>query len=153
MIEMSTELNAALESDESGALDRLIRRRMREDFEALLDLLTMDPSVERQHRVKAIYALGRWGDPAAVAPLRGLLPRLDADERVRAIDSLGRLGTTEALDSVLEYANDESFYVRKFVTRALGRSNTLKARRKLTEIEHSDPADYIRSLAKSLSRK
>ena len=147
MAAMSNELLAALESDESGDLDEIVRRRRQEDFETLLRLLSMDPSGKQAHRVKALYALGRWGNPAAVPAIRRLLPHLDEDERTRAIDALGRLGTREALQSILEYANDASLFVRKFVTLALGRIGAPEARAKLKEIERSDPAEHIRALA------
>jgi HEAT repeat protein len=147
MTGIRTELLRALEADESGDLDAIIARRRPEDFEALRSLLTPDPAVKRTHRAKAIYALGRWGDPAVVEAIRDLLPDLDEDERTKAIDALGRLGTAEALDGIVAYANDASMPVRKFVTRALARINTPRARAVLSELERTDPSDYIRSLA------
>ena len=79
--------------------------------------------------------------------IRRLLRHLDENERTRAIDALGRLGTREALQSILDHANDASIFVRKFVTLALGRIRMPEARAKLKEIEESDPADHIRALA------
>ena len=154
MAAMSKELLDALEFDESGDLDQIIQVGRQEDFEALQRLLSLDASVKPEHRAKALYALGRWGNPAAVDTILSLLPHLAQMERIGAIDALGRLSTQEALEGILKYANDESFHVRKFVTRALCRINTPEAQAKLREIEHSDSADYIRSLAsKCLSRR
>ena len=88
----------------------------------------------------------RGGDP-------GLLPGVEEAERIGAIDALGRLGTEEALDGILEHVDDPLVPVRKFVTRALGRINTPRARAELSRLEQTDPSDYIRSEAsKQLSR-
>ena len=67
MAAMSNELLAALESDESGDLDEIIRRRRQEDFDPLLRLLSMDSSVKQEHRVKALYALRAMGKPCCGA--------------------------------------------------------------------------------------
>ena len=147
MTETFRELLVAVEADESGDLDSIIARRRPEDFEALRSLLTLDPAVKQSHRAKAIYALGRWGDPAVVQELSDILPGLDEDERTKAIDALGRLGTDDALDAILAYADDPSMPVRLFVTRALARINTPRARARLSEFERTDPSDQIRSLA------
>jgi HEAT repeat protein len=151
MADMSKQLLDALRSDESGDLDQIIRMRRQEDLEALLGLLSMDQSVKQEYRMKALYSLGRWANPAAIDPIRRLLPHLQETERVRAIDALGRLGTPAALPSILEYADDESIFVRAFVARALGRIGTPEARAKLREIERSDPADHVRALASKYS--
>ena len=154
MTVISEELLEALRADESGDLDAIIERRRAEDFDALRSLLTLDPAVEPSHRAKAIYALGRWGDPAVTEAIQSLLPGLEKAERIGAIDALGRLGAEDALDDILEYIDDESVSVRKFVARALGRINTPRARTELRKLERTDPSDYIRSLAsKLLSRE
>jgi HEAT repeat protein len=154
MAAMSEQLLDALRSDESGELDQLIRMRRQEDLEALQGLLSMDQSVKQEYRVKALYALGRWGNPASIDLIRRLLPHLEETERVRAIDALGRLGTQDALEGILEYADDESIFVREFVIRALGRIATPEARAKLREIERSDPVNHVRALAsKYLSQR
>jgi HEAT repeat protein len=150
MTVMSEGLREALEADESDDLDAIIEQRRPEDFDALRSLLTLNPTVEPSHRAKAIYALGRWGDPAVVEAIQGLLPGLDQDERIKAIDALGRLGTENALDGILEHVDDASVPVRKFVARALGRINTPRARAELSKLERTDPSDYIRSLASKL---
>ena len=147
MAQLSDRLLKALESDESCELDDLIREGKQEDFEALQSLLSMDPSVKPEHRTKAMYALGRWGDPAPAAAIADILPQLDEAGRISAIDALGRLGTQEALSGVLDYVADPSPQVRKFATRALGRINTPEAQAKLKEIEATDSADYVRATA------
>jgi len=147
MPKISEKLLRALESDDACELGRVIKERKQEDFEALQPLLSLDPSINPEHRAKAIYALGRWGNPTAVVAIRNILPRLDEAGRISAIDALGMLGTKEALEDILDYVNDPSPHVRKFVTRALGRINTPKAQAKLKEIAAKDSVDYIRALA------
>jgi HEAT repeat protein len=147
MTEISEDLRQALDANESCDLDEIVRQRRPADFDALLGLLRPDPARETPHRAMAIYALGRWGDPAAVGAIRDLLPGLHHDERITAIDALGRLGTDEAVEGILGYANDESLPVRKFVARALGRIGTPRARAGLSELRQADPSGYIRSLA------
>jgi HEAT repeat protein len=150
MANISKELLEALEADESGELDQVIKDARQEDFEALQSLLSLDPSVNPQHRARALYALGRWGDPTPVPAIHNILPHLDETGRISAIDALGRLGTEEALTGVLEHVNDPSPHVRKFVTYALGRMNTPEARAKLKEIETTDPLDFVRERASKI---
>jgi len=147
MVRVSEKLLKALESDDAYELGYVVKDRKQEDFEALQMFLSPDPSINPEHRAKAIYALGRWGDPVPVAGIRRILPRLNEAGRISAIDALGRLGTKEALAGVLDCVDDPSPHVRKFVTHALGRINTSEARVKLKEIETKDQADYIRAIA------
>jgi HEAT repeat protein len=91
--------------------------------------------------------LGRWGDPAPAVAIRALLPRLNEIERCRAIDALGRLGSDEALAGILAHADDPSPHVRKFVARALGKSNAPAAQSKLRAIAEQEPVPYIRRIA------
>jgi HEAT repeat protein len=147
MTEIPGDLELALDADESCDLDVIIGQRRPADFEALRSLLRSDPAGGTPHRARAIYALGRWGDPAIVTTIRDLLPSLDHDERISAIDALGRLGTDEAAEGILRYANDESLPVRKFAALALGRIDTPRARAGLGQLEQADPSNYIRSLA------
>ncbi len=153
MATISKALLDALEVDESCDLDEIIQQRQQADFEALLSLLALEASVKPAHRERALYALGRWGNRAAVAPILGLLPHLEPTERIRTIDALGRLNAQEALAGILDYANDQSPHVRKFVTRALGRINSPEAQTKLREIERHDAVDFIRSLASKCLRR
>ncbi|UCG83542.1 MAG: HEAT repeat domain-containing protein [Dehalococcoidia bacterium] len=147
MTKVSEKLVRALESDDACDLGRVIKEGKQEDFEALRSLLSLEPGIKPEHVNKAIYALGRWGDPAPVATIRSILPQLDEAGRISAIDALGRLGTKEALDGVLDHVDDSSPHVRKFVTRALGRINTPKAKAKLKEIEAKEKVDYVRATA------
>jgi HEAT repeat protein len=64
-------------------LDAIIARRHPHDFEALRRLLTTDPAVNRLHRARAVYALGRWGDPSVVEDIPALL--IDPSDRVRSL--------------------------------------------------------------------
>ena len=147
MVRVSEKLLKALESDDAYELGHVIKDRKQEDFEALQVFLSLDPSINPEHRAKAIYALGRWGDPASVAGICRVLPQLNEAGRISAIDALGRLGTKDALGGVLDYVNDPSPNVRKFAAHALGRINTSEARAKLKEIEAKDHVDYIRAIA------
>ena len=143
----SERLRSALESDCAVGISQVIEEKRQEDFEALQALLSLDPSVNPRHRLKAIHALGRWGDPAPAVAICNVLHHLDETGRIRAIDALGRLGTTEALAAVIECADDASLHVRKFVTNALGRINTPAAQAKLRDIESQDSVEYVRTLA------
>lgn len=147
MPSISNELLRALESDESCELDQIVKDGNQEDLEALQSLLSMDPSVHPEHRRKALYALGRWGDPTSVSAIKALLPQLDEGERIAAVDALGRLGTQEAFEGVVDYVTDPSPHVRKFAIHALGRIGTPEARAKLVEIEAADSVEYVRALA------
>ena len=147
MAQITEKLRRAFESDDACDLGRVIKSGKQEDFEALQALLSLEPSVNPEYRKKAIYALGRWGDPAPVAAISSLLPHLDEAGRISAIDALGRLGTKKAVEGVLDYATDPSPHIRKFVARALGRINTSEARAKLKEIEAKDEVDYVRAIA------
>jgi HEAT repeat protein len=150
MATISKKLLATLESACATDLEQVIEDRKQEDFEALQSLLSLDSSVKPEHRTKALYALGRWGDPTPVPEIRNILPYIDEIGRISAIDALGRLGTEEALTGVLEYVNDPSPHVRKFVAHALGRMNTPEAWAKLKEIETTDPLDFVREQASKI---
>jgi HEAT repeat protein len=147
MPEISKELRLALESIDSTNLDAIIRKKKKEDLDALIQLVSMDPSIESKYRTRSIYALGRWGDPKSVEVIGRVLPKLDEIGKVTAIDSLGRLGTKEALDLIFDYRTDQSTHVRKFVTNALARIDLPKSRIALEEIKEKDSEPYIRSLA------
>ena len=149
MANLSHELLTALDVDESCDLDAIIARRDPDDFDALRRLLTRDPAVNPRQRARAVYALGRWGDPSVVDDIRALLPELDREGRIGAIDALGRLGTEAALDGILTHAGDPSVPVRTFVTRALGRIATPRAEAELRELARTDPSERVRSLAEA----
>ena len=151
---MSKALREALESDCAHSLEPVLKNREKGDFLALQQYLSLHPSVKtKQYRAKAIYLLGRWGDPAPVNALRRILPRLDESERITAIDALGRLGTDEALTGVLAYANDSSPNIRKFVVHALARINSPTARTTLEKMSSKDSVDRVRATASKHLRR
>jgi HEAT repeat protein len=143
---LSPELKAALDAEESELLNRIIRAGKREHFESLRRL-ALDPTAQTEYRTKALYALGRWGDPSVVPDLVRILPELEERERIAAIDALGRLGTKESLDAIAPYADDPSPQVRKFVVKALGRIGGREAESKLQAIARQDPQEWVRELA------
>lgn len=147
MAQVSEALLGALESDCATDLEYVIKEKKQEDFEVLQGFLSLDPSISSQHRTRALYALGRWGNPVVVDNIRRILPDLDEAGRISAVDALGRLGTHEALEGILNRANDPSPQVRKVVVYALSKSNALEARVKLREIATRDPIDYVRERA------
>ena len=142
------ELKAALESFEQGALDRVVRRKRMEDYTALRQLAA-SPTADPNLRQRAIQALGRWGDSAAVADIVAFLvaPETTESHRITAIEALGRLGTQKAREAVTAFAEHESPDVRKFVVRALGSIGDAPARATLRRLAKSEKADWIRELA------
>lgn len=150
MSEMSDRLRRALESDDAMGMNRVVRERRDEDLQFLRSLLSPDQQVDPRHRARAVNALGKWGDTAAVDPIRELLPNLDEPGRIAAVRALGRLGTPEALNGVLGCATDPSPHVRKSVVNALGSINTPEARAKLQEIADSQELEPIRGAASRL---
>lgn len=147
MSEISEKLLRALESDDAGELGIIIKKRKQEDFKALQTFLSLDPSIKNEHRAKAIYALGRWGDPAPVKAIGSIISDLDEASRITAINTLGRISTEDSLDVVIKLVDDPSPNVRKFVARALARINTTEAHEKLKEIASKDKVEYVRVLA------
>ena len=152
MVELSNELRAALEAEEAGELVQLVRRGRPEDFVALRSLLSVDPSIPPGFRTKAMYALGRWGDPSVVPDITRLLPELGERERVGALSALGHLGASEAAPAILEFANDPSPQVRKAAAVALSRTATPEAATKLRDLAANDPLPWIRELAARRTR-
>ncbi len=153
MAKIPKKLLKALESDERCEAENIIKAKKQEDFEALQSLLALDNSIIPGHRAKAIFMLGRWGDPAPITAIREILPYLDETERITAIDALGWLGGKEALADIVKYADDSSPQVRKFVAHALHRINTSEARAKLKEISEKDPEEFVRTITKELLKK
>ena len=142
----SSDLRDALKSFEIGALDRIIERGDEKDFEALRRLVS-DPSVNPDDRQRAIYALGRWGDPAVVPDIVEVLPTLKETHCMTAIEALGRIGTDEARAAVLPYARHRSPHVRKFVVEALSRIDDAEAREAVRTIANADRSPWVRDLA------
>lgn len=147
MAEMPEDLRQALDADDALELDQLLRRRRPEHLRALQTLLTTDPSVPPDHRTKALYALGLWGDPAVVPAITRLLPQLDERGRMSALSALGRLGTPEAVAAVIEHTDEQSPQVRKIAVLALSKSPTPEARQKLREIARTDRVKWVRDVA------
>ena len=147
MVELPKDLRAALDSDDAEEFGRLLRRRQPEHFQALRALLSAEASIPSDHRTKALYALGRWGDPLVVPEIRDLLPKLDERSRISAVSALGHLGTPEAIAGVLEHADDPSPQVRKAAALALARSGTADAEAKLKELAVKDPVPWLRDYA------
>lgn len=150
MADTSKELFRLLESDCGHTLEPVLAEKEQATFESLRSLLSLAPSVNPTHRQRALYLLGRWGNPAVVADIRRIIPQLDEYERITAVDALGRLGTEEALAGIIEHTNDPSPDVRRFVVIALGRINSPQAQDKLREIEASDQVDFVRERASKL---
>ncbi len=147
MAALPEELRQALEADDAEELNRLLRRRRPEDFEALQTLLRPDQSIPSHHRTKALYALGLWGDPSVVPTITRLLPDLDERGRMSALSALGRLGTPDAVATIVAHLDEPSPQVRKIAVLALSRNDTPDARRRLREIATNDPVDWVREVA------
>ena len=148
MVHISNELSEALESDCGHSLEDVIDRKAPEDFRALQNFLSMDPTINSQQRIKALHLLGRWGDPVAVPTIVQILPDLDEVGRSRAIEALGRLDSSDGFAAILEHVNDPSPNVRKFVVNALGKTSQPGAQKKLKEIEDKDTEAFVRDLAR-----
>jgi len=147
MQSVSDDLRRALEADDPVDLEQIIQGKRREHFDVLMSLVSAGSDVSMQYRTRALFALGRWGDPSAVDAIQQVLTDLDELGRVTAVDALGRLGTRQALAAILEMAGDFSPNVRKSVARALGRINQPEARDKLSDIEKGDPVGFVREVA------
>lgn len=152
MATLPEELELALQADDSERLQAIIEEGEPAHFAALQSLLATE-SVDPAYRRKALWALGRWGNPEVVPRIRQIMPQLPEVERIAAVDALGRIGTPEALEGVITAADDESLDVQRFAVRALGRINTAPAIDKLREIETRTTDDDMRQLiSKQLGR-
>ena len=145
--EIPTELKDALKAFEIGALDKIVARHRREDFDALRRLVAEKSAGDPNDRQRAIYALGRWGDPSVVPDIASLLPNLKESHCITAIEALGRLGTQAARQAVEPYAGHASPQVRKFVVVALGRIGDSAAKSTLRKIAREDKQAWVRDLA------
>ena len=152
MKNFSAELTNALESDCAHSMEPLMKGKRSEDFDDLVELLAEDVG-ESNMKVKALYALGRWGDTKAVTAIGKFLPSFNESERVTAVDALGRLGSAPALNSVISLKEDPSSNVRKFVVKALSRFNKPKADKELKFIQENDKEPFVRDYATKLSLK
>jgi HEAT repeat protein len=144
--DLSRELEAALESEESGALAGLARSGRPDVIEALRAVVR-DPAAHTAFRRRALWALGLTGKPEIVADIAAALPGLDEKARIAAIDALGRIATDDALRIVERYTNDAAPQVRKFVVQALARMSGPEATDRLQEMAGRDAEPWIRALA------
>jgi HEAT repeat protein len=145
--ELPPRIAEALAADDSGPLDQVIRARDPADFEVLRRVARGD-GVEPEAQRKALYALGRWGDPRVLAEIEDVLPGLDIPSRMAAIDALGRLGTDRAVEAVVRYADDDSPQVRKFVVKSLSRIASADARTTLRRMAAAEQEErWLRDLA------
>lgn len=145
-LDLPVQLESALEAEEAGALNEIIRDRRPEHFEVLRALAT-GPAIDAPYRTKALYALGRWGDPSVVPEIANTLSELDEGGRIAALDALGRLGTEPAVAAVARSSDDPSPQVRKMAVEALSRIGSPEARQRLEAIGHTDSEAWIRKLA------
>jgi len=145
-VRLSPELEAALQAEEAGALNEIVRARRPEHLAQLRELAA-DETSPPLYRSRAIYAVGRWGDPVAVADIVRGLPTLTEQGRLSALDALGRLATPEAEKVLADYAADASPQVRKLVVQGLVRTKGAAAQSTLRAIAERDPESWLRELA------
>ena len=146
MAEVTETLTRALESECARDMCEVIAKRASSDFAQLREVVANDKA-PAQERIKAIYALGRWGDTKAVADIAKAMPKLDELGTITAIDALGRLGSPAALKAVLRHTKAPSPELRKFVIRALGRFTGAEAQRTLQEMHKAEQVPHLRNLA------
>jgi HEAT repeat protein len=149
--ELPREIWTALESDDAGPLDAIIRRHRQEDFELFRRILN-DVNAPELYRMRSMYALGRWGDPRVVPEIVRAMETLSDRGRISAIDALGRLRAEDALDTLVRYAQHPSPHVRKTVANALARIDTPPAHAELQAIAARDPEDWVRKVALKKTR-
>lgn len=151
--ELPVRIVEAFEAEESGSLDLLIRNRKPEDLAVLRTVARNEEHhFDAPEQRKALYALGRWGDRAAIPDILGALPDLDAPARMAAIEALGRIGGDEEVDAIVEYSEDDSAQVRKFAIKALERIGTRDALAQLRRIATKPgEEDWLRALANQAS--
>lgn len=102
--------NTALWMGESGRGDTV---------ETLSRSLSTDGDISV--RAAAAYALGRNGDPAAIAPLREALTDKAALVRWQSVEALARLGAMDAVGDIEALlAKDADGWVRNAAAKALG---------------------------------
>lgn len=148
MVEIHEELEKALESDDPGPMETIIKQANPDDFETLQELV-QDEETSETYRRRSISALGKWPDrdDEATEAIQAVLPRLTELERITAISALGRIGTPEARDTIVEFRNDDAPDVRRQVVTALARIEDETAGDVIREMADSDEEDYVRELA------
>ena len=153
MTSMSPELLRTIESVCASGVEEVVEARRPNDLVALRAALREDADVPPSLRQNAIHILGRWGDTESAAAIRSLLPRFDERERINAVDALGRLGGPDAETAVLQTTEDESPDVRRFAAYALSNLGTDVARKRLRDMEETDPVQWVRAAAGSGRRE
>ena len=147
MTTFSMELSRALESDCARDMEPLMKAKSDDDFNGLLSVIA-GKDVTPSTKVKALFALGRWGKKEAVATIRKHVTSLDELGKVSALDALGRLHSTDSLETVLQLTSDASPQVRKFAVIALSRFKSAKATKQLKVMEAEDDENYVRLTAR-----
>lgn len=147
VVPLPPELVKAFEAEEAQELGEIIRTHRPEHFDALRQLVAGGSTVREAYRTKALYALGRWGDPSVVPEIVQVLPQLREVELIAAIDALGRFSTSQAIEAVGAHAKHASPQVRKLVVQALTRIGGPAAQKKLRTIADEDAEAWIRELA------
>lgn len=144
---LKEELRNALDAFESGPLVELINKNKKEHFLMLKEMLSEGQDLQKGDLKKAIYALGRWGDKDTLSDIIKVMPRLDVSERITAIDALSKMISSENIDVLTKYSQDESEQVRKMVVNALDAVGGKKALNELKLIYKNDSKPWVRELA------
>ncbi|WP_084112912.1 HEAT repeat domain-containing protein [Belnapia moabensis] len=147
MSDLPARVTKALNSDCAADLEEILYERRADDFVLVQGFIASERKAGFEHRARAIYLLGRWGDPAAVPTILNILPQLDDRGRIAAIDALGRFGTQEAVAAVIENSRHPSPQIRKIAVHVLGRFDSGEAKERLRETERTDSNALIRKLA------
>ncbi len=103
-------------------------------------------SKDDYERHRAVVALGKSGDRAAVDPLVGLLGDADYFVRAFAASALADLGDPRAVDPLIRALGDPSDRVRRSAAEALGRLRDPKALDPIAALL-ADPDVYVRRTA------
>ena len=143
MKNISNEVSKALESECAHSMEQLLENKISQNFTDLTEVLSSD-TANNDDKAKALYALGRWGDKAAVAAIIKSLPKLDEIGRVSAVDALGRLDSEESFAAIEKLSTDNSPYVRKFTAQTLLRSKKAKAAKILKSMKAKETVEFVR---------
>jgi HEAT repeat protein len=143
MKNISPNVDAVLRSECAHSMEELIANKNKQDFDDLIALVDSD-SMPSEDKAKALYALGRWGDKAAVPVIAKTLPTLSEVARVSAVDALSRLESKQSLETIMALSNDESPYVRKFVAQSLVKLKKAEAAKLLKSMKAKEKVDFVR---------
>lgn len=126
----------------------IIAAKKPEDFQVLKTLLTTNNSINPKWRLRAVSALGSWGDASVEDKMIRMLDTKDERLKCNLINSLGALRTEKGLAQIERFLHDDSLSVRKAVIYALAKNKSQTAIQKLKAMENDDPSNEIRELAK-----